>query len=435
MRPATRVPPALEAALAEHDPPTAALSVGRTLALEGAKERRSGDSADAGAGIDLIDLFSGCGGLSAGFRLYANRVPAYRLAAALDIDTDANATYLRNLGHAPFAADAHAVASSGLLWRRFLRRADRRAGNLTVVAGGPPCQGFSSHRKTLAGCEALNVLLPDFARLAVRLAPAAVLLENVPELVTDRSWPYHAEATDVLRGAGYVVRTRICNFAGFGLPQERFRVLTLALRRPFAMPEPFLTRPEYRTVRQAIGHLPPAAPGRPNAVDPDHARPGHRPGTLATIAAVPRDGGRRPPDAGPDCLRRLAQRNGKAGYDDVYGRLWWDRPAVTITSYARNPASGRFLHPEQDRGLTVREAALLQGFPAEYRFSGGFDSRFIQAGNAVPPTVAAYLAGHLLAELLTERNSSPGVEADIIKPVGASFSRLIAGIKRGAIRV
>ena len=79
-------------------------------------------------------------------------------------------------------------------------------------------------------------------------------------------------------------------------------------------------------------------------------------------------------------LRRAAERNGRAVYEDVYGRLYWDKPAITITAYARNPASGRFIHPEQDRGLTVREAALLQGFPRCYWFAGSLDSKFRQIG-------------------------------------------------------
>jgi DNA (cytosine-5)-methyltransferase 1 len=108
---------------------------------------------------------------------------------------------------------------------------------------------------------------------------------------------------------------------------------------------------------------------------------------------------------------------------------------VTITAHSRNPASGRFGHPEQDRGLSVREAACLQGFPTTYRFAGSFDSRFRQVGNAVPPSVAAFLAAHLLAELETIRAASPDTERDITEPVGTSFSRLIAGIKSGALRL
>lgn len=386
------------------------------------------------APIDVVDVFCGCGGLSAGFRLLSQFLPAFRVAGALDIDSDAIATYERNLGVRPIEGDAHEVATRPSAWDSFERRLDRRPGNLTFVVGGPPCQGFSSHRKAIDNCDHLNRLFVDFARIAIRLTPDVVVMENVPELATVRSWPFYVQATGLLKRAGYVVRTRIYNLAGFGLPQERFRCLTVAMRRPFAMPEPFLDRPYFKTVRSAIGDLPPLKPGRPHERDPDHWSAGHRASTIATIAAVPKDGGRRPLHVGPECLKRIAALYGRTGYDDVYGRLWWDRPSVTITGSARNPASGRFVHPEQNRGLSVREAARLQGFPPSFAFTGSFDSRFTQVGNAIPPTVAAHLAGHLLAELLTPRKRLPP-GSDIRKPVGTSFSRLIAGIKKGTIKV
>lgn len=386
------------------------------------------------APIDVVDVFCGCGGLSAGFRLLSRFIPAYRLAGALDIDSDAIRTYRQNLGLCPIQADAHEVATRPAAWDRFERQLDRRPGNLTFVVGGPPCQGFTSHRKAIDTCDHLNRLFVDFARIAVRLEPEVIVMENVPELVTVRSWPFYVQATKLLKRAGYVARTRIYNLAGFGLPQERFRCLTVAMRRPFAMPEPYLDRPEFRTVRRAIGELPALTPGTPHERDPDHWTAAHRSTTVATIAAVPKDGGRRPLHVGPDCLRRIAAMYGRTGYDDVYGRLWWDRPSVTITGSARNPASGRFVHPEQNRGLSVREAARLQGFPPGFSFTGSFDSRFTQVGNAIPPTVAAHIAGHLLAELLTPRQSPPP-GSDIHQPVGTSFSRLIAGIKKGTIRI
>jgi DNA (cytosine-5)-methyltransferase 1 len=412
-------------------PPSPLLRIGRDLAVALPTVPPADPPA---ASLDVIDLFSGCGGLSAGFRLFSARRPSYRLAAAVDLDADANAGFRLNLGLEPQRADVRSLLNDAGAWRCFLNAIERRCPRLVVV-GGPPCQGFSSHRKTITAAGDLNELVPAFAAAAVRLDADAVLMENVPEMLTTRGWPYFRRAVVALGAAGYVVRTRVYNFAGFGLPQERFRALTLALRRPFAMPEPFLPRDRYRTVRDAIGSLPPVRPGEAAAGDPEHVTARHRAATVATLARVPRDGGRRPAHVGPECLRRLAARNGRSGYDDVYGRLWWDRPAVTITAHSRNPASGRFGHPEQDRGLSVREAACLQGFPAAYRFAGGFDSRFRQVGNAVPPNVAAYLAAHLLAELETERESSPDTGRDVTAPVGASFSRLIAGIKSGALEL
>lgn len=385
------------------------------------------------ASIDVVDLFCGCGGISAGISLVSAVTPAFRSAAAVDIDADAIDTFRLNLGIDPINADVHELVTDKAAWRRFGRKLDRKEGNELLVVGGPPCQGFSSHRIKIEGCEEMNSLVPDFVTAAVRLSADAILMENVPELVTVRSWPYYEQAAQYLRDHGYTVRTRVYNFAGFGLPQERFRVVTIAMRKPFAMPVPFIVRDDYRTVRNAIAHLPVVEPGVPYADDPDHITAKHRSSTVATIALVPKNGGRRPLDAGPDCLRRLAARNGRTGYDDVYGRLAWDRPSVTITGHCRNPASGRFSHPEQDRGLSVREAALLQGFPPNFRFVGGTESRFLQVGNAVSPIVAAFLAGHILGELRADRPESPDLEGDVTKPVGTSFSRLIPGIKNGSL--
>lgn len=108
----------------------------------------------------------------------------------------------------------------------------------------------------------------------------------------------------------------------------------------------------------------------------------------------------------------------------------WDRPAITITAYARNPASGRYVHPEQHRGLSVREAALLQSFPDDYQFAGSLDERFRQIGNAVPPAFAAHLASHVLRELHSEEPLE-SFDEGITKPVGPSFSRLIPALKAG----
>jgi DNA (cytosine-5)-methyltransferase 1 len=135
---------------------------------------------------------------------------------------------------------------------------------------------------------------------------------------------------------------------------------------------------------------------------------------------------------GPQCLVRARERQGRGAYDDVYGRLYWDKPAITITAYARNPASGRFVHPEQNRGLSVREAAILQSFPSNYIFAGTFDQKFRQIGNAVPPSFSACLAMHLVGELLGPAFSGD-IDEGIIEPIGASFSRLIPALKAGSL--
>jgi DNA (cytosine-5)-methyltransferase 1 len=391
-------------------------------------------AADAPAGpIEVIDLFSGCGGMSAGFAAINAVVPAYRLVAAVDIDEVANGTYTDNLGVAPVCADVGQLAADSRLLGNLTRGRRNRRSPLVLI-GCSPCQGFSSHRNKRGAGDTRNSLFVDFARLAVKLRPDVVVSENVPELLTDSYWEWVTTARAEFERAGYATHLAVHDMATFGVPQQRFRALLLAMRRPFAPPSGFLGGGAFRTVRDAIGHLGAVVAGERHRDDELHVSARHRPETLATIRAVPKNGGNRPYGIGPECLRRVEIRQGRAAYEDVYGRLHWDRPAITLTHYARNPASGRFVHPEQDRGLTIREAALLQGFPATYRFGGSLDDCFRQIGNAVPPMFSAYVAGHILGELVADKEDALGFDEGLTAPVGASFSRLIPGIKASTAR-
>lgn len=385
--------------------------------------------------IDVVDMFSGCGGMSAGFLSLNGITPTFRLAMAVDIDQVANRTYERNLGLRPLEQDVHALATAPGVLEAALAGSRRRPGQPLVLIGCAPCQGFSSHRNSAGAADPRNSLFLDFARVAVALRPAAVVVENVPELLTDRYWPLVEEATALLRGAGYSTNLSVHNLAEFGVPQERFRALLLAMPHEFAPPAGFLAREQFRSVRDAIGGLPPVAAGATIPQDPMHRSAGHGKSTIETIRAVPKDGGSRPPDVGPECLRRARDRQGRGAYDDVYGRLWWDRAAITITAYSRNPASGRYVHPEQDRGLSIREAALLQGFPSTYAFDGSLDDAFRQIGNAVPPVFAASLAAHVVAQIGRDVAPSDPVSSGITRPVGTSFARLIPGLKSGHLRI
>jgi len=379
--------------------------------------------------IDVIDMFSGCGGMSAGFRAANGLVPAFRNALAIDIDPVANETYRRNFGFAPCSIDVAHLAKHPNRAREIVNAARQSPNSPLVLIGCAPCQGFSSHRNENGSSDARNSLVVSFAHVAAAIRPDIIVCENVPELLADRYWPYLEEAKAVLRKAGYSIRVAIHNLAEFGLPQQRFRAVVIASRKGIALPQGFLRREEFLTVRRAIGHLPALTAGERDANDPMHYTVNHKLSTIQTMRLVPRNGGRLPQGAGPACLWRAKERNGRAVYEDVYGRLWWDRPAITITAYARNPASGRYVHPTQDRGLSVREAALLQGFPSNFEFAGGLDAQFRQIGNAVPPTFSTYLALHLLGELLSPEahHQTDG----IVAPIGASFARLIPAIKAG----
>jgi DNA (cytosine-5)-methyltransferase 1 len=271
-------------------------------------------------------------------------------------------------------------------------------------------------------------LLETLGKFVLKLAPEAVFIENVPDLFAARNWDSFRRLRDALVEGGYDLRASVVNFAELGVPQERFRAVILARREaPVSLPSAACSPDEFVTVRQAIGHLRPIASGETDASDPMHQASRHRVDTVDVIRQVPLDGGSRPSGVGPACLDRA--RGDFGGYTDVYGRLWWDKPAPTITARCRTPSCGRFVHPEQHRGLTVREAALLQTFPESWQFEGPFDDRFKQIGNAVPPRAATAFARHIVSGWRTPAHEVGTLDIGE-ETFGQSFSVLIPGIRR-----
>lgn len=380
------------------------------------------------APYQVIDFFSGCGGVSLGFAALSRAIPAFDLIGGCDINPDALETYSKNFATASVLEDVRKLASGEAPLDNFLSKlSGYDPERPTVIIGCAPCQGFTSHRKKdWDNDDERNSLVYDFARFAVKLNPVSIVMENVPELLSEKYWGHFEAAREVLVKAGYVVHQKIYNAAAFGVPQERFRSLVIAMRQNHAMPKPLLPASRFITVRKAIGKLPIVVPGVPHPSDPLHRSAGHKQSTVETIKAIPKNGGSRPVGVGPKCLDKVA------GYYDVYGRLHWDKPSITITRYARNPASGRYVHPEQDRGLTIREAAILQSFPNGFEFSGNFDAIFKQIGEAVPPAFSCAVAATVLSELLSSEiaEHETNHESHVVAPVSNSYSSVIAGLKQ-----
>ncbi|MEW6321503.1 MAG: DNA cytosine methyltransferase [Acidobacteriota bacterium] len=331
-----------------------------------------------------VDLFAGCGGLTEGLKQ-----AGFRVVGAVEVHELAAKSY--RLNHPRVR-----------LWNDDIRNVDAVAlmealritrGDLHLLAGCPPCQGFSSLR-TLNGKRDVrdrrNLLTDDFLRFVEALEPQAVMLENVPGLAERRR--FH-ELAARLRSMGYTVTWAVLDAARFGVPQRRRRLILLAAKAAkvdFALPAAQVT-----TVAQAIRHLP--APGSTD--DPLHRIIGKRSERiLALIKAIPKDGGSRS-DLGED--QQLECHKKCDGFSDVYGRMRWDAVAPTITGGCLNPSKGRFLHPSQDRAITAREAALLQTFPPTYRFAtdGGLYVVAEMIGNALPPELIRRHALQVLAVL------------------------------------
>jgi DNA (cytosine-5)-methyltransferase 1 len=260
-----------------------------------------------------------------------------------------------------------------------------RKGNLDLLAGCPPCQGFST-MTTLNGKRRVddprNDLVLEFVRFVRELMPKTVMMENVPGLAQDDRIETMRRT---LEGLGYTCEYRVLDAADYGVPQRRRRLIFLAGR---AGPVAFARREKCRrTVRQALKHL----THRIALADPLHKIGEKRSRKVRRlIQRIPKDGGSRT-DLGK--RSQLACHKECDGFKDVYGRMAWDEVAPTITSGCVNPSKGRFLHPEENRCITLREAALLQTFPPDYLFSlrrGKFPAAEM-IGNALPP---AFVKAH-----------------------------------------
>lgn len=329
-----------------------------------------------------IDCFAGCGGMSLGFRL-----AGYDVIGAIEIDSDAASVY--RLNHPSvhiWSEDIRKVTVHGILEQLKLK-----PGELDLLGGCPPCQGFSTLR-TLNGARRIrdkqNDLVFEFERLVLGLRPKKVMMENVPGLLRDKRLKRFRAS---LEAAGYEVKAEVLNAVEYDVPQRRNRLVLLASRvSSVAFAEPSST---CRTVRSAIGAMPPAG----TSGDALHDIPEKRSRRVAErIRRVPADGGSRA--AFPRHLRLECHKNSN-GFKDVYGRMAWDQPAPTITTGCFNPSKGRFLHPEADRAITMREAALLQSFPKSYRFPVTLGKVKIATmiGNALPPRFIKSHAKQLLS--------------------------------------
>lgn len=321
-----------------------------------------------------IDLFSGCGGLTEGLKQANFKVIGAIELEDLEVETyQANHPDVENV----WANDIRALETDQI--QAFFGLAP---GELDLLAGCPPCQGFSSLRTrngSLDVDDPRNDLVLEFVRFIDQLRPCSIMMENVPGLAEDSRFEVLLHHLDEL---GYYAgddAVQILNTADFGVPQRRRRMILLTgLNGPI---QPAPPSEERVSVRTAIQDLPPA--GKSN--DPPHDFPERRSERVMNlIRRIPHDGGSRTDlddDKQLDCHKRCN------GFNDVYGRMAWDEVAPTITGGCVNPSKGRYLHPNKNRSITLREAALLQSFPEDYHFSlrrGKFAAAKM-IGNALPP--------------------------------------------------
>ena len=349
--------------------------------------------------VYVIDFFCGCGGMSAGFLGTRQSHFAFEILAGIDINDDALATYKLNIGAPAIRQDIRALAELPERLRDLISGWDPETMRPLVFAGCPPCQGFSALRKGDDRDDLRNDLSFAFARLVEHYRPDMVVMENVPEILKGRFSHHFDTAAAYMEDAGYELTSGVLDLSLYGVPQRRRRAVVLgALNGAPKLPKPVLDAKSVRTVRDAIAHLRPLGAGEIDPEDPVHRAPAHTDRLVAMFAKIPANGGDRRSLPVRDRLaaHRKLDASATPGFTDVYGRLRWDSPSVTITAKSRSPSSGRFLHPEQHRNITVREAALLQGFPHGYMFAGTPTQQYRQIGEAVPPIFARSAAWAIL---------------------------------------
>lgn len=332
---------------------------------------------------NAIDLFSGAGGLTEGMHQ-----AGFKTLVAIESDPDATIAYKMNHTDTEIIQkDIRTVSSEEI-------KALLNDEPVHLLAGCPPCQGFSSMRrlnKRRSVRDERNSLVLEYLRLVKELKPLTIMMENVPGL---KDYSLFKKALKEFEELGYNPKVKIVDVKKYGVPQGRKRLVLLGS----ILGNINIVKGENKkvTVRDVIGKL----PNPEDSSDPLHnVSAQHTPRIIERIKLTPHNGGSwkdLPKEYWLECHKKEG-----IGFNDVYGRLRWDDYSTTITGGCLNPSKGRFLHPEQDRALTPREAAMLQSFPEDYKFPINIKkaSLALLIGNALPPRFSFVQSENILNHL------------------------------------
>lgn len=351
--------------------------------------------------IKVVDLFCGIGGLSNGF--YQE---GFKVVSGYDNDDSCRYAYEFN-NHAIFHnADITKVRGKDI---------NKEYGNcLKILVGCAPCQPFSSYSFKVKTKDEKKVnLLYSFSRIIKEVKPTIISMENVPQLIAFNKSSIFRDFCNELDEMGYKYSYSIVYCPDYGIPQRRKRLVLLAskLGEIHIVPKTH-TPDQYVTVRDVISSLPPIGSGEICPEDPLHRTRKLSPLNIKRIHITKEGGSWRdwPEELVLDCFKKESGRS----YGSVYGRMRWDTPAPTMTTQCTGLGNGRFGHPEQDRAISLREAAIFQTFPNDYQFAENniIDNPSVvcrQIGNAVPPmlgkTIAKSIKEHLKQhQLWQEKN-------------------------------
>lgn len=343
-----------------------------------------------------VDAFCGSGGLSLGLA-----AAGFDVVFGFDLDPLCVKTLQGNpelIEHPVLEADVRNMLGGALLELTGLK-----PGKLDLLAGGPPCQGFSVQRTIGGDADDRNLLVNDYGDLITEMMPKFFLMENVPGIGGKRGRVVVDAFTERMETEGYMVRSRTLDAQHYGVPQRRRRFIIIGERSDgaeesaFEWPAP--VNSQTRTVRDVIAKFP--APPEDGTNHPDI--PNHRADRLSELnkrRLRALQGGQARTDL-PDELLADCHRNSAdiVGHRNVYGRMGWDEVAPTITARFDSFTRGKFGHPDQVRTISLREGAALQTFPDDYEFVGSKVEVARQIGNAVPPLLGKALGRSVITAL------------------------------------
>lgn len=342
--------------------------------------------------IVAVDFFCGVGGLTRGL-LDAG------IDVVLGIDSDATAkeAYENNNGVRFLCRDIAKMTGKDLRREIGIASGQTRRNSVLLFSGCAPCQPFSKIKKE-KGQDPEARLLLKFGQMIEEYLPDVVFSENVPQI---RKHKVFKSFLGILNRNHYKCQFKLVNACDFGVPQKRIRLVLIGTRIGEAcFPKPILERV---TVRSVISHFPPIAAGERHASIPNHASAKLTDRNLVRVKATSPNGG--------DCrkwprniLLECQKRNRRKGYYDVYGRMGWDEVSPTLTTRCISLSNGRYGHPEQNRAISVREAAAIQTFPDNYIFSEFINIASKHIGNAVPPKLAKCF-GKRIVEMVNEKRA------------------------------
>lgn len=344
---------------------------------------------------NVIDLFCGIGGLSHGFV-----EEGFCVVAGYDNDPKCRFAFEENNKSEFHLQDIAELQGSELI--------PLFGDGLKILVGCAPCQPFSSYSFKIKDKDEKKMnMLYTFSRLIEEVNPSIISMENVPQLATAKNNKIFKDFYDKLVSLGYYVHYEVVYCPDYGIPQTRKRLVLLASRLGEISLIPKTHTPEtYSTVRDTIANLPEVKAGNFAPNDPLHRARALNEKNLRRIQNTKEGGSWN--DWPEELLLECYKKNSGKSYRSVYGRMKWDAPSPTMTTHCTGLGNGRFGHPQQDRAITLREAALLQTFPMDYKFYENIESYSPsiisrQIGNAVPPKLGQIIAKSI-KEHLTRHN-------------------------------